>query len=507
VDGACSCSTMQLGSPKSLACRRLAGAASAVSVLTQGSSSCFLPPLLPNPREHHTFVRHAGAVGFSDSFRHLGHSCSPVQHRSRLRRRQYIVGRISQNSHDILQHSESQKDDQARVHPNYVATILRLLFTFGSGYFVFGTRAIAHLTEVVSPYPWLEFITFCLLALIPFMVAKLEVVTSGIDAVIEHCIGRVTRTRGKHSVLAHCVGASRRPVRGIIKSVLYFCAFDLFVHAVPDGFSMRVPKILRFMDKNGDGILEAAEIEEWIYLQSSKVLLALWNTHIFRYLLLVKKPPVEWSPERSFNAETALAQYWTLTTQSAGGVWRLLDYLTTIVLVMFIVRAWARAAGACPQAVFTTGGAAALAMGLGARSFASNGVAAFFILATRLCKAGDKVEVGMPELRYKGVVTEIGWNSTALLHEDGSRPYTVFVPNTVMLMTPMRVYRQCKVERSRSSERAWKAAAHKQNSKSGLGRMELLHCILFLLASLSPFDPAQDLYTSQSPFSPTHRYY
>lgn len=337
--------------------------------------------------------------------------------------------------------------DEADVQlGRYFATLLRLPCTFGAGYLMFGTPAIGLLTDAVSPYPWLEITTFCGLAMIPFLMAKFEVLNKSIDAVIQNCAVLVQKMRGKYSSLAHCMMASRQPVGDIVKSILYFFALNLFVNAVPETFAMPVPKMLRFLDADGDGTLEAAEIEEWVYRKTSMILVAVFNTHFIRYLLKVKKPPYGWNPRDARDAryqrdypESFLSKYWIFTSKKAGW-WTLLDRIITGLLVIFVGYTWIVAAGIDPKAVAAAGGAGGLAIGLAAQAVVGNGVAALIILATAPCAVGDRVEVGMPDLRYEGVVTEIGWNATAILDESGDMPCTVYVPNGIMLQTPLVVY-------------------------------------------------------------------
>jgi len=133
------------------------------------------------------------------------------------------------------------------------------------------------------------------------------------------------------------------------------------------------------------------------------------------------------------------SRYWNLTSKKAGW-WTLLDRIITGLLYGFIGYTWICAAGIDPRAVAVTGGAGGLAIGLAAQAVVGNGVAALIVLATAPCTVGDKVEVGMPDLRYKGVITEIGWNSTGILNESGDKPYKIYVPNGVMLESPLVVY-------------------------------------------------------------------
>lgn len=321
--------------------------------------------------------------------------------------------------------------------------LVQLPVCFFAMWLVFGSGLIDYLTVHTDGRPLLEMTVFSALSLVPFFMARFRLLASSVDVLFE-ALGRLLiRFRSPYSIGAHLVLQLRLPAARITQSALYFVAANLLANAIPESFAVEVPKLLRFLDANGDGTLEAEEIEAGVFQFTSKILMAALNTFVVQYLLAIKRPPRGWTLARSRQrAETKgvsiLEKYWQITAPRAGW-WTLLDRILTGGLWVGLIYTWLLALGLDPQTVAATGGAGGLALGLAAQNVVSNGVAALILVATPPCKVGDEIEIGEPDLRMSGVVKEIGWNATTLVKDNGE---LIYVPNKVMLETPLAVTEQ-----------------------------------------------------------------
>jgi len=305
---------------------------------------------------------------------------------------------------------------------------------------LFHSGFIGQIEVLTSGRPWLEMAAFSALALVPYIMARWNLIASGVEAIVDQMACVLLRVRGPHSCVAHLVLQAKQPFARVTQSMLYFVAVNLLANAVPASFEVDVPKMLRFLDANGDGTLEAEEIEGFVYQFTSKILSALLSTHLLQYVLAIKGPPADWTLQASKKRQCIkelglLERYWQKTATPAGW-WTLLDFLVAGSLWLGLVYTWLMALGVDATKVAALGGVGGIALGLAAQTVVGNGVAALIILATAPCKVGDSVEVGLPELRFKGVVREIGWNATAVKEPEGR---VVYIPNGVMLDTPLVV--------------------------------------------------------------------
>jgi len=439
---------------------RLFAALSAASVLTLRWGLCFLPYqsvdsfgcALVNQRGFNS-----KKLGFNPSTAQVCTISSPGPQRGQVKCRQSTVGQSSQIRIEQVYCKYGQKRKHEVHIIRYLAAILRLTMGLGSGYALFGTCALRVLTEAVAPYPWLEIALFSSLSLVPYLAAKFEFLSKGIAGVLEQSAALCKRFRGNFSSVAHCMLSAIQPISGITQSVLYFFALNLLVNAVPDNFAMAVPKMLRFLDADGDGTLDAAEIEGWVYQSSAKVLMAICNAHLVRFILQIKKPPTGWKKEDAskglaeYPSDSLLSGYWSITSTQAGW-WTLVDRIITGILMGFVAYIFIIAAGCDPMTLAGIGGTGSLAIALAAQAIMGNGVSAQILLATSPCTVGDTVETGEPELRFKGVIKEIGWNATVLHDDSGDGPRKIFMPNGIMLQCPLVVFHKSEAKKPARKE-------------------------------------------------------
>lgn len=334
-------------------------------------------------------------------------------------------------------HNADRWHQRRRHRPLF--SLLQLVVISALGFELFRSDAIPRLIRLSIGRPWLETVIYISLSAVPYALAVFNVVALGVDAAVGQIAALLRKLRGRFSCCSHTVNCLRGPLVGVTQGLLYFLAMNSFANSVPTGFEIPVPNLLRFLDANGDGALEAAEIQGWVYAKSARILVTYAALKGMQFVMALRKPPRGWTATHAAAASARrpppmLEKYWELSVTGVGW-WCLINWLVTMVL--YAVTAWIclTAVGFEPETLAALSGVGGLVMGFAAQQVVANAVAAVIILSTEPCKIGDSIEVLVPDgVRFRGTVKRFGWEATELESFDGK---TIKLPNDMLIKCPL----------------------------------------------------------------------
>eukprot|EP00419_Tripos_fusus_P047301 CAMPEP_0172833902 /NCGR_PEP_ID=MMETSP1075-20121228/24683_1 /TAXON_ID=2916 /ORGANISM="Ceratium fusus, Strain PA161109" /LENGTH=110 /DNA_ID=CAMNT_0013676727 /DNA_START=176 /DNA_END=505 /DNA_ORIENTATION=+ len=107
----------------------------------------------------------------------------------------------------------------------------------------------------------------------------------------------------------------------LCQATLYFCATNIAMGAVPHDLALHLPKLFRFLDLDGNGVIEAYEVESFVYQQSVKLLCCVYALAVAKFCSAVKKPPRDWKRENDVFKERESMLYWYWHRTSTRFCW------------------------------------------------------------------------------------------------------------------------------------------------------------------------------------------
>jgi len=349
-----------------------------------------------------------------------------------------------------------------------ILQLMQLPLACAAIWLVSASNMKARLDAAVVGRPAQEVVLYFGLACIPWLLARTKLLSGGITASLSKLAGllrmRISWYGGCIGV-AHTLLAAVDPVATLCQSTLYFSAVNLAFNAVPQSFAMTVPRIFRFLDADGNGLIEATEIEDFVYELSSQVLLCVFAWASAQFCLAVKKPPRDWEgPEGLRGRKSWIQQYWFLTT-SRFGWWTVLDWTLTAAIIVLASVPWLRLLQVDWTTLLAVGSFIGFALGLAAQKIVSNVVAGLIILISKPFQVGDRIENGHADVRFHaGVVRRISWDVTVLELDDGAE---VLLPNSQLVDYPTLILARTQLAKPVLDVRV--VAAHGLRNADGFG--------------------------------------
>jgi len=249
-------------------------------------------------------------------------------------------------------------------------------------------------------------------------------------------LGRISGG-GKGSWLGENVKRLGPPLAHMSQGMVAFITFNLLVNSIPESCSWTVPKLLRFCDINGDGTLDAEEIEQVTYDFSSRALGCFVVWQVARFLHSVRKPPRK---QISEDAKGWLSRYFRALQRSKRregrtresrkaniGIWFTDAALATTIWVGTLFT-WMRILGVPYSAVAAAMaplGIGGLAFSLAAKNIVQNLISGVLIFINQAFVEGD--EIHSLDGKVRGVVSKVGLINTEVLRLAGD---PVTIPNT-----------------------------------------------------------------------------
>jgi len=218
------------------------------------------------------------------------------------------------------------------------------------------------------------------------------------------------------------------------RGCLRFTAVCILVTTIPSSWQLPVSSQLRFLDLNGDGIIEADEITDWVLDFLKRLFIAMRTLDLGQFLLDIKQLPAEDMSEKlslvrasgKLGFEGFAIKFFTEQQNSGFAV--LLDQLLTSLIYGVMLVSCLKVVGLKIQTILALGGVGGLAVGLASKNVVANGIAGIIIFLQRRFFNGDEIESRSKKIR--GMVAHIGFQSTVINQLDGM-PITV--PNSVLL--------------------------------------------------------------------------
>lgn len=288
---------------------------------------------------------------------------------------------------------------------------------------------------VVSYGATVEFTSYAVISALLFGVLKSNVIRNSAEASITIVCRLFEKLHGEKKTWATETLRKFAPALGSIsQGILFFLLVNFGVNAIPDSCSWEVPHLLRFCDLNGDGTLDASEIENMCYSLTSRLLGCYIVWQVARLINDIRQPPSTTIPE---NAKGPLAVY-------LRGIQRLrrrqrrrqgeqLDeserYDIALwfadVGVRFLIwlgcgLGWVRCLGIPLSAVATALaplGIGGLAFSLASKNIVENFISGILMFANRAFVVGDEIQ--SLDGKIEGVVSKVGMINTELLRLNG----------------------------------------------------------------------------------------
>jgi len=167
----------------------------------------------------------------------------------RVRRRVAVLDRV-----DEKQQQDKLKDTRLSRFLQVCSAALCSLLYVGFA------RATSSLNKLLVGYPvGVEAATYLALAMLMVMLHRTGFIPSTVRNVIE-LIRQISLLVGLPVWRADILSKSKEPMAKSTNAMIIFLTFNLAVNMIPQTCSLPVPTVLRFMDADGDGSLEASEI-------------------------------------------------------------------------------------------------------------------------------------------------------------------------------------------------------------------------------------------------------
>jgi len=216
------------------------------------------------------------------------------------------------------------------------------------------------------------------------------------------------------------------------------------VRQMPAETSIAIPKLLRVLasqvDGNGDNILQAFEIHNWVLTYSRQFVAALVCWFWAQWFMAAKAPP-PWTKCMANSEEEEEAggkgdpvdRHFAALRRDPGVSWErqarstLIDSALTLGCYAVTIVSVLNALNLDVTGLLAIGGVGGVAISFGAQRVMGNLVSGLLLFITQPFKAGDRIKAveGGPNY-YEGVVQYIGWHSTVVLDVGlwaGSRPF------------------------------------------------------------------------------------
>jgi len=202
------------------------------------------------------------------------------------------------------------------------------------------------------------------------------------------------------------------------QALVVYLSINVLALVVPSEVCLVLPDKLRFIDPNGDGILNALELQLVTTKYSTLLLAAVLSTCLSAFCLKAKRPPVDWSRE----GRNVISHYWE-KVHKRDGTFILLDLALTMLIVWLACLQWFKFFGWTTQAVLTFGVVGGIAFGLAAKNVVGNMISGLLIFITQPFLIGDYIETR----ESSGIVKRVSWSFTELETKEGP---IVRIPNS-----------------------------------------------------------------------------
>jgi len=303
-------------------------------------------------------------------------------------------------------------------------------------------RLTVFLNEALSAQPLLETLALSTLGLFALSVLHTGFFPKSMRSIVD-LIYDASLVLGLAPWRAEILLKFKKPLADIVQGLMYFLVSNILVNAIPEAWSWDVPPLLSFCDINGDGTLEAAEIEAAFYNVSCRIWGAYVVYQVLTFLQTTKStletpvPRKSGSPLavylRSLQELRAERRASTkLDTSNISSTW-CLDKIVTTFLWLVAGLCWQRIAGIQMQTLLAVGGVGGLALSLAAKNITQNIISGFLIFFNRRLVEGEEIADSKGE--SLGVVNKIGLTTTVVHRLEGDKlilPNSHLVDNSII---------------------------------------------------------------------------
>jgi len=300
----------------------------------------------------------------------------------------------------------------------------------------------AFLTETLSAQPAMEALAFGTFGLFALWVLRTGFFPKSMRSIVD-LICEASLFLGLAPWRAELLQKIKEPLADAVQGMMYFLVSNILVNAIPEAWSWDVPQLLSFCDINGDGTLEAAEIEAAFYNVSCRIWGAYVVYQVLNFLLTAKSTLDSPVPKRSSGPLAAYLRSLQelraerrastkLNTANVSATW-CLDKIVTTSLWMVAAVCWQRIAGIQMQTLLALGGIGGLALSLAAKNITQNIISGFLIFFNRRLVEGEEIADSKGE--SLGVVNKIGLTTTVVHRLEGDKlilPNSQLVDNSII---------------------------------------------------------------------------
>jgi len=291
---------------------------------------------------------------------------------------------------------------------------------------------------------WVEVTTYLALALFFYALVRMELFANSAQAFIEVVSKGLLRLGvAKWRVEMFCKLAS--PLASITQSCLLFLSLNMLVNTIPDHTTFTVPRLLAFVDSNGDGLLQAEEIESSFFFVASRILFGWMAFQGALYIQHVKEPPTsEVGPNvrgpvgRFLNGLQRLAgnggkpKDVKYATSQEALIIRTVDKSVGVATWFCMFLVWAKLADLNVSTILAVGGVGGLAVSLASKNIMQNLISGGLIFLHQAVVEGDEIQSA--DGKIAGVVSKIRATNTVIDRLEGD---PLIVPNTMLVDNAM----------------------------------------------------------------------
>jgi len=290
---------------------------------------------------------------------------------------------------------------------------------------------------LVGCHVGVEAATYLLLAMSMIMVHRTGFIPSTVRSIIE-LIRQISVLLGLPVWRADILRKSKEPLVKTTNAMIVFLTVNLAINMIPQTWSLTVPTLLRFMDADGDGSMEASEIFDSCYNLSSRALGAYVVYQVLKFLMKTKasfETPVP--DEATSPLATFLRGMQQLRSQRKGrnqnlphslATFACIDKVLSVVFWCAALVCWQNLAGVSMKTFAAIGGVGGLAFSFAARSIVQNAISGVLIFFNRTLVEGE--EIANSSGKTLGVVSKIGLNTTMVHRLEGDK---LIVPNSQLV--------------------------------------------------------------------------
>jgi len=299
-------------------------------------------------------------------------------------------------------------------------------------------RVISLLNQILLGCPPIMEASVYLALAIPLMVLhRTGIIGSSVRSNVE-LIRQISLLLGLQPWRAEIFNKSKDALANTTNAMVVFIAINLVINAIPQAYSWPVPSMLRFLDTNGDGSLEAYEIEKACYSISSRVLGAYVVYQVVDFLMKTKQshdvavPDEAQSPLASFlrgmQHIRANRQSRHQTLSPSMVTVGFFDKMLSIVIWGVAAICWQRLSGVSVQTFAAIGGIGGLAFSFAAKNITQNAISGMLIYFNQKLFEGDEIADAIGKIL--GVVKRVGLNTTVVHRLQGDK---LLVPNSQLV--------------------------------------------------------------------------